>query len=364
MSFKVDPDALVKFSKMIDGYAEDAEAVKKFFTAKTEVDTHGQGLLTALAGQHEDQVKEMSERTALMISIGWDSSATVLDVADYYRSTDEANAASLDDAYEKSSYDSTRDDVAPPLNKDDDDFVDKAFAELKYTSAQSELEINKKPSDIEPKGSEIEDWARYLIDWVSAAAWLREIPPVDDAVNWVIEWFTGDWKMWARCALAWQACSETVYSMSGEFDHIDITLEQVWEGNAADAAIKYFLALKDATSTEGDAFDSLYQQCLHQMEYCYEASQTLSDLVNLVVDLAFDALLALLGGFTGNAYAIGLAIFNVISKIGTVLTVVMNVVQMAETIISNSDVPEVPKCDLEHLSTTMETNSYHHPEIS
>ncbi|MEU3274475.1 hypothetical protein ABZ639_26835 [Saccharomonospora sp. NPDC006951] len=362
MSFDVSPEALDRCAAMLDRYSEHSVAVKDFYLSGAQMGLHAQGLVGALIGTHDTLRSSMSERTGLMESIGTNSADSMRAAAHWYRSTDTTVAADLDETYpgadcNRSAVDEAA--VTPGLELFGD-IVDPGEA----------LTLTSTADDLEPKMGEVEQWARTTGDYLSPASWIRTFVKDllgTDPIEWLLQWFGGDWRAWAECALTWQACGQSVQRISMNVDRADGGLARVWTGNAADAAIDYVQRLEAATITESAAFGNLYEVYRGYAEYVYHSMQILNDMVNALIDtVTTAAALAGVTAVTGATVAL-LApfvwgIWEIVNKIMTTVTVVIDAVRMFEAYKAVSDLPAIPATALTMLSPRGTAPGYRHPE--
>lgn len=352
MGFEVDTDALRGFQEFLEGYNGDAAAVNEYlYSDIPDMGVHEQGLMLFLTGVHQDIVDGMRARTDGMEDIAYESALAVGWAATFYDEMDREQAAKLDSTYD-----------TVPKNEIDapDGGSDKAGFE--YDSKQHWLRHNKlKASDLERQASGIEEWFRWAADQISWTANLREFVTWVfgwDPVTWAVELFAGEWKSFAECALTWDACGSTTAGIAGNFDPALTKLGEVWQGNAADNAMRYFCELRNATSTEAEAFAALYQLYRLYVEFAREQQQLVNDQFNAVLDLVIDGILLVSGGGTA------LAIWDIIGMVSMALTALVDYGQLAETGIAALSLPAVPECALAKLPASGEPPSWKHPGVN
>lgn len=352
--FSVDTDALRDFAEFLGGYAADAELVHEFIDDDVEMTVRGGGVLTKLAGFHYGTTSAMRSRVGVMRQLGAHASSEIDETATYVYDELETEVAAKHDKL----YDGAVDPGALPGNGD------ASTASFEYHSVAAKLTVDRDPDELAPKAGDVEkytrdgidplsfaDEARNLITWVSTTFGIHD----GDPVEWVFTWLTGDWETWARCALVWQACGKAVDDMAANFEPTFVKLMEVWQGNAAEAALEYFAELRRSTVVEAGAFGVIYQQYKLITELIHEMKQYIDDVVNALLNAAIDAvLLVATGGIPGLVKA-------VIDAIATLITVLISQVTMAETAIEMIKLEPVPDSTLPDLPGQGKPPTYDHP---
>ncbi|MFE5565903.1 MULTISPECIES: hypothetical protein [Amycolatopsis] len=354
MSFRVEADALRDFSKFLEGCREDAEAVKKNISDDITLSAHEEGVLTMLAGYHSANTDAMKGRMKLLTHIAEHAADEIDSAAQMYEKTDKDDAAKLDSTYPGATYES----FLPPAD-------DGSSATFEWYPTKGNLDVETDPDELQPKAEGLEKWTREFFDTISWMANIREfiawackkLGVFDgDPLDWIVQWFMGEWQAWATCALEWELCKATAHGMSDNFEMFGLPkLTQVWEGKAADAAYEYFDNLKDSIETESEAFDKLYEQYKLVTELAYETQVAINDAVNGLIDAAFEAVAMIAGG------GWVMAVWDIVGIIGTIVTSVMNYIQAAETAIRFASSDPVPDTTLKELPGKGKYHDYDHP---
>ncbi|MGC7097289.1 hypothetical protein ACPZ19_21655 [Amycolatopsis lurida] len=337
MSFKVDPDALRDFSTFLEDFTTDADEVKEYFEEQCELSVHQTGLLDAIVGGHAGVVEGMSSRTGLMSSTGMACASEVSGAAFLYSDKDAEEAKALDELDPGAK---SKSDGGPSGGSSKASFVYEHFI----------WGDCKRPEDLEPKASEVEEWARTFLDTFSFTAQVRTVLNYAcgfDPLEWLYEWWCGDWRAFAKCSITWGMCGEAVKQMAENFDPALNKLAEVWEGNAADAAADYFARFRDAVFTESEAFFGLEALYKLYMEALYEYHLITNNLINTAVDIVLDVLLMVGGGALVGVAAELMAIFNVVSKIANIVTALIDFLRLLETAYSQR--PDIPACAIPQL---------------
>lgn len=333
MSFKVESESLSEFALYLEGCGDDADEIEWLISHETDLGPLGEGIYAKVAGIHFDIQRAMIDRAVLLATTSSDCAWAMEDTASLYDKVDKSEAESLDASYEGASGGGTPSEATGGSKT----------GSFEYHSVSDELDIKKKPSDIEPKAGEIEERLRFVLDSGSPSAQLRYLILETfgiDPIDWLRSWFTGDWKAFAKCSLAWGVCADALEQMYEDFGAALTKIPQVWEGNAADEAVAYFTKYRDALKVEAEAFRFWEDMYRDHMELVYECWKLCNDILNFV----FDGLLAFCtGGASLIAEAIqglmnGNSLYDKISralgKLGVIGTSLIDACQIFETFAS------------------------------
>jgi hypothetical protein len=315
--FQVDPNDLNAFSTQLSGYAQDAAALHQYVldyeaddaadkygtkgwsdpTAKALSDTAaevgGQGVFAYLIGKHQEYREEALKRATYLNEGGSASADGVTAAADYYQQTDRNIAANLD---------ATFPDPRPPTLPSLDGQGALDGSKLRQFNDGYDPTFDLKPpdgSELAPKAKAMQQFVDTLANDSSLTYWSRAAmgvyrvvllklfglePPSMDPVQDVINFFTGDWRVWADFADGWQRCGVAVGYMAVNVENGASALSQVWTGHAADEALVYFTDFVTATRGEVRFFEYLHERYKAFMDIVYDYQQDVSNVLNAVLD--------------------------------------------------------------------------------
>ncbi|MCF3177202.1 hypothetical protein IPZ61_28285 [Streptomyces sioyaensis] len=152
--------------------------------------------------------------------------------------------------------------------------------------------------------------------------------PVDEAKKLI----AGDWVEYAQCAKAWKAMGEFCEDLSKNIAAGNRSLDDSWNGNAADAAYIYFETLAKDLEQMKESFAALKENYEKTYEEVWNAAEACGDLLSGILDAAaIVGVTALAGASTsftlfGPAIAAGavagevLAMINMWSKLTTTIS--------------------------------------------
>lgn len=160
-----------------------------------------------------------------------------------------------------------------------------------------------------PDLASLAQWTSVLIDWATHQTWAG---PVDLADFLGKEW-AGDWRQVSKAADALTKLSKFSRAASSGVSGDDATVMATWEGNAADAADKYFTRFAKQLGEVETALNQLSNDYQSIAFGVYENANATGAGVESVIDLAIaagieagvDMLLAEL------KFAPGVAVFSV-----------------------------------------------------
>ncbi|MEU4212027.1 WXG100 family type VII secretion target [Streptomyces sp. NPDC026206] len=150
---------------------------------------------------------------------------------------------------------------------------------------------------------------------LSPGGWLIKLAELmlpKDPVKWTQEQLAGDWATYAKCAESWQrmgqACGALARNMESGGRRIDVT----WDGNAADAALLYFDALRKNLEEMQDALDAMSDEYRAVARSVSMTGQAIGGCISAIVDalltMSISAAASAAFGWTGCAAAMGYAI--------------------------------------------------------
>ncbi|MFJ9410536.1 hypothetical protein [Streptomyces sp. NPDC101393] len=106
--------------------------------------------------------------------------------------------------------------------------------------------------------------------------------PVDEAKKLI----AGDWVEYAQCAKAWKALGDFCEDLSENIRTGNKSLDNSWNGNAADAAYIYFDTLAKDIDEMKASFTSLQKNYEKTYEEVWNAAEACGDLLSGILDTA------------------------------------------------------------------------------
>lgn len=372
MSFSVEPDALQEFAEFLGYVSMSASKVKSFVSENTEMSIHEGGLIDYVASGHSNVVIAMKDRVGKMKEIAGGSGIEMSRVAKFYREIDAENAAEIDATYPDAKPYKDQHDPDPRLDHDHKNNSRTSppesvkWQEFDSSEVVSELKIGDISSKVETLAAEIEETARTALTATSVTGTVRMV--FDhvvgfDPIDWIRQWWTGDWKAWARCALVWDSCANGTELIGQNVLRATDSLGTAWEGQAAEAAEVYFDKFRDAIYNEADAFSALNKAYELLVEGIAEINALMNDVINTIFDIVFTILT--LGRSKGILAAIKAAftggwankLIGAVSYAGTLLSIAIDIVRFFETMFAAVELEPVPPCKFDALKG----DNYEHP---
>ncbi|XVV11781.1 hypothetical protein ACQP2X_44310 [Actinoplanes sp. CA-131856] len=140
-----------------------------------------------------------------------------------------------------------------------------------------------------------------LFNYVSPSAWLNaaiEKLTGFDVFGWMTDWLSGDWEKLWKFGDAMANLAQSMQQMGINIQTGMLRLDASWDGNASDAAYKYFSDLAAATSGQQFAIAKT-QDSYHKA--AQGAWQLSNQLGNILQALADKAILATIAAAVGTA---------------------------------------------------------------
>lgn len=212
------------------------------------------------------------------------SAQSLIEVAQYYQSTDEANAAMVDA-------------TIPHTKTYYKEFNDPDPSLTGLPDAAGQLVAPQVPADYPDPLNPI----RNVLNVVTESGF------VEAAVTSLLGWnpyeragvlFGGDWRAFAQAGYAFGAAGKCAQMICENMQRANDAVAETWHGNAADAAHYYFVELSGDINSFGGAVASLQQGYLELASSAYLASEGIADLLHSLTDDVMIAALALGGGLS------------------------------------------------------------------
>jgi hypothetical protein len=162
-----------------------------------------------------------------------------------------------------------------------------------------------------------------------------------DVIGWISENFTGEWSAYAKCGMAFENLGRSLQDLGVNIQQGAIDVDKYWDGNAADAAYKYFSDVAAATSGTQVALYKASEEYARAAKGIWLFANQISGIVEAIIDAAVIAGItaaagtALIETGVGAVVGYGLSaleaarIIELIGKAGTVIqtagTVIMGI---------------------------------------
>lgn len=307
MDFRVDPEAIEGFSKLVGRAADHSAQAVTYASSNTQIDKVAGGELWDLvAGDHDSYVSEAKKALGKIQRVLESSKRELAGSARYYRETDRDEATRMDTAYPGSKA------PADASKGDPGDFTDAADAaeKLKKPDGDSSNPFVKYGSGHadEYKMSPVQKTLGSALDLgspsamaVEASKLLFDFDPFAEATNWVF----GDWNGYNDCADAWgnlaAFCDALAANVRKGNRHMGLT----WNGNAADAATVYFDEFRTKLGKIQETFESLRDCYTQAAQMAFQFAEFLKSFLVMFCDLLVIWLVNLLAAQAVNAIPVG-----------------------------------------------------------
>ncbi|MEU5051837.1 hypothetical protein [Streptomyces sp. NPDC021096] len=154
-----------------------------------------------------------------------------------------------------------------------------------------------------------------VCDFLSPGGWflkLAELMLPRNPVEWAQEQLAGDWAAYAKCAESWQRMGQACGAVARNVESGGRGIARTWDGNAAEAALLYFDALRKNLEDVREALDRMgdeYRAVAQSISLTGQAiGGCISAMVDALVTMSITAAATAALGWTGCAAAMGYAI--------------------------------------------------------
>ncbi|MER5438933.1 hypothetical protein [Streptomyces sp. NPDC002790] len=279
MSFAVESADLGAYGKQVDRAAEDAQSVddyvKKYGRALGNSSTE-QGLLLAPLELHEQAMDDAGKALSRVHTLLDRSGAELTRSGAYYRDTDAEQAAKVDATYP---------DAQRAAAGNGGGGATQSFSDA--TEPSSRLSAPSKPEEY--SHGLVSDAVGAVSDWLSPSYWSLEaikfvFQAEQDPLEQALGWFAGDWESYAKCAEMWQNSGSALGDLGANIRSGNQRLDQSWNGNAADAAYKYFDELAKRITEVGTSLKDLQGHYSEISLAVYEALNLVKGVLTAIAD--------------------------------------------------------------------------------
>jgi uncharacterized protein YukE len=285
MTLAVDLSAVTGYARQLRRATEDAEAVTSYVSKHSGRHTGGE--LIEIAGEgHDRACAEFDATFGRLINL-LDSSALELDrTAGYYRRTDLAAADAVDRALP-----SVADRCAAPLEYEVASLTcpPAAFADPRQVTDR----LTVPPAPGNP--SQGMAW----MGWLSPTSWATQAMQAVFGFNpvaWLQERLAGDWEALATMRPVLVNAGDALHDLALNIQSGATTLGSRWQGNAGDAAYRYFTDLATAITALETPLDRISAAYRVMADAVWSTCEVLGGIVAGLVDAAIIAGIAAAAG--------------------------------------------------------------------
>ncbi len=294
MAFTVDPHALVAYGRQLERAADDARQARRYLDSYADLRTGGDLINIARSG-HVNAVTRIGEILDRLTTILECSRAELDTASRHYRVTDLKAAA--------------RADAVLPAT------ADRCATPMEYAWAANLCEPVPFVDSREPAGhltsvpeQDNPHNALGFMDALSLAHWVNEAFDAVfgfNPVEAVQKQFVGDWERLAQTGVAIANLAGATYDIAFNVQSGDIALNRAWDGNAADAAHRYFTDLANAVGQLREPLQEIARQYESTAHAVWSAAEAVGNIVKALVDVALVAGIAIAAGTATSATGIG-----------------------------------------------------------
>jgi uncharacterized protein YukE len=275
MSLKVDTDSVDRFSELIKRAGEHLTAGAEHMNNSIKLEETGGEIFELMAGYCHDAIDVGSSALKVDAQTAGSSALGVGLATNYYRSTDQSVAGSFDLSLPPAD--------CPPMSKPPQT-GQAAFQDA--TDPKEHLE-KPEPEDFGFKADPLHfleylSPGAYLMDGVlEVGKWILGVDPVE----WVASKVAGNWEEIAKCAALFKQEAELSEGVAGNIGHGTADLKIVWEGNAADAAVTYFMHLDDNVEGLKEPFMKIHDTLMQGAQGIWQCIESVKGLLSTLFDI-------------------------------------------------------------------------------
>lgn len=313
MTFKVVPENIESFGRLIGRSSEDVQEAISYLAKKTEVDdARSSTVWNFVGGSHEKVVREVRDGLKAFIEVLDASKKELYKSAKYYRVTDKDTAAKLDSTYPSAKMPDTL-PAAIFGDIDPTDFMDRE-------TPTDSLKASDDGNYFQEWGSEfmLNPFSKLggaVMDFGSPVGLVSEaliFCGITDLFEKPVQYLAGDWEGFMESAHAWGCLANFCAALAENIEWGNRVLEETWHGKSATVAWAYFHELAQKFRAASDSLNSLEEHYQYLARAVYNAAELAKGAMVTICDLAVQAILfaiaaaAAAATVAGAPYAAGL----------------------------------------------------------
>ncbi|MBB2946746.1 uncharacterized protein YukE [Actinoplanes lutulentus] len=306
-TLRVEPSALTSYAEQVNRARSDIQTVSSYIT-KWATDGTG-GEYWALAQEKNAEAMVTISSTFYRLTCVLEYSEPELQAAaSYYRATDVAAAANLDRALP----DAVR--MCPtPLEYENAGIICKPA----LFSDPRTPESNLIPPPEEPD-SPVNRLA--FLDYISPTSWIMKgldtvlgFDPIQEVQNKIV----GDWETFARMPSVLNSAATALHDVAINTQSGSSSLQEYWQGNAGDAAYRYFSDLSSAIDRLRAPLLKIGEEYKVMANAVWSAGDAIGGILKAMCDTAIIMGIAAVGGTVTAATGAGAAIGYGVAAVST-----------------------------------------------
>lgn len=146
---------------------------------------------------------------------------------------------------------------------------------------------------VEPSVIEVREWIDKVLNGITDATSISGLvfrvieeltgrKPVDE----LVQFLTGDWKAYSRCADVWGSVAGMLEDIAYNVDYGNASMDHGWSGRASELAYKYFADMADSLMQLSAKFKEMEEAYTAFAQWVMQISTILADLIKLAIDTA------------------------------------------------------------------------------
>jgi uncharacterized protein YukE len=298
MDFKVEPDHIAGFGKMVGRAADNMRSAMSYIDKNTEIGGSVSSFVwDAIGGSHEQTVTDAKATIKGFTEVLDASQRELASSARYYRETDQREASKLDQTYRMPGSAREWDESEADISMvDPSDFSDTASPtdHLKSTDVDENY--------FQEWGGEfmlnpVSKLGGSLLDFGSPTGIVAEglkFAGIVDIFDKPVQWLGGDWEGYLKASEAWGNLGSFCEGVAENIQWGNRTLDESWHGNAAETAWRYFHEIGEKLRKAAESFKSLKEHYAQIGRTVYAAAELVKGII-----------------VTGCDYAVQIILFNI-----------------------------------------------------
>jgi hypothetical protein len=272
VTLKADPESIDRYGDLVKRAGEDLTAGREHLVKNGHADASGGEVFKVAGDWHRAAVTTVEQACAIDAQVAGSSALSLGLAADYYRYTDRAAAVGLDNTVPPT--------LCPPVP------VPTAVGKPPFGDAH-----DAKAHLDEPVAAGFGFRAHPLqaLETLSPSAAVMaavkgifHFDPIEDVVSRVL----GDWEELAECGIVLKQLAGLAEDVGANVGQGTADVQGVWAGNAASAAITYFMKLDASIDGLAEPLRKMGEAHLQAAQGAWETAEALKGIVAALVDQA------------------------------------------------------------------------------
>jgi hypothetical protein len=272
VTLKADPESIDRYGDLVKRAGEDLAAGREHLVKNGHAEASGGEVFTVAGDWHRQTVEAAEQAFAMDAQVAGSSALSLGLAADYYRYTDRAAAVGLDNTVPPT--------LCPPVP------VPTAAGKPPFGDARdAKAHLHEPvPGDFGFRAHPFQalEALSPTAAVMAAVKGIFHFDPVEDIVSRVL----GDWEELAECGIVLQQLGALVEDVGANVGQGTADVQGVWAGNAASAAVTYFMKLDASIDGLAEPLAKMGDAHLQAAQSAWQTAEALKGIVATLVDEA------------------------------------------------------------------------------